>query len=97
MTLIPLRQKIIDHILSYEICDMTTGEEWALLHIQFGKGKWSDVHLTVLRLSIFLIEDHRGEIFPRHTIRARMHELRNDPETPKIVSSILKQMVMIGK
>ena len=90
--LIPLRQKIIDHIMEY-----ATKEEFVL----------SNAQLVVLRENIFRIKDHRGGIFPRHTIRARMHELRNDtwsPEhpkptgaTPKIISVILKQMVMIGK
>ena len=76
--LIPLRQKIIDHIMEY-----ATKEEFVL----------SNAQLVVLRENIFRIKDHRGGIFPRHTIRARMHELRNDPNTPTTVSSILNAMV----
>ena len=76
--LIPLRQKIIDHIMEY-----ATKEEFVL----------SNAQLAVLRENIFRIKDHRGGIFPRHTIRARMHELRNDPNTPTTVSSILNAMV----
>ena len=53
----------------------------------------SNAQLVVLRENIFRIKDHRGGIFPRHTIRARMHELRNDPNTPTTVSSILNAMV----
>ena len=76
--LIPLRQKIIDHIMEY-----ATKEEFVL----------SNAQLAVLRENIFRIKDHRDGIFPRHTIRARMHELRNDPNTPTTVSSILNAMV----
>ena len=76
--LIPLRQKIIDHIMEY-----ATKEEFVL----------SNAQLVVLRENIFRIKDHRDGIFPRHTIRARMHELRNDPNTPTTVSSILNAMV----
>ena len=75
--LIPLRKKIIDHIMEY-------ATQWA---------QFTNAQLVVLRENIFRIKDHRGEIFPRHTIRARMHELRNDPKTPKIVSDILNAMV----
>lgn len=78
MTLIPLRKKIIDHIMEY-----ATKEEFVL----------SNAQLVVLRENIFRIKDHRDGIFPRHTIRARMHELRNDPNTPTTVSSILNAMV----
>ena len=75
--LIPLRQKIIDHIMEY-------ATQWA---------QFTNAQLVVLRENIFRIKDHRGEIFPRHTIRARMHELRNDPKSPKFVSDILNAMV----
>ena len=76
--LIPLRQKIIDHIMEH-----ARKTEFVL----------TDAQLVVLRENIFRIKDHRGGIFPRHTIRARMHELRNDPNTPTTVSSILNAMV----
>ena len=81
--LIPLRQKIIDHIRWESVRKDEMGNVASM----------TDAQLVVLRENIFRIKDHRGEIFPRHTIRARMHELRNDPKTPKIVSDILNAMV----
>ena len=105
--LIPLRQKIIDHIMEYGKQLKPEIFVPPSLTFCYGVTQFTDDELLVLRENIFRIKDHRGRIFPRHTIRARMHELRNDtwsPEhpkptgaTPKIISVILKQMVMIGK
>ena len=86
MTLIPLRQKIIDHIMEY-------ATQWANINSHEIDELMTNAQLVVLRENIFRIKDHRGGIFPRHTIRARMHELRNDPNTPTTVSSILNAMV----
>ena len=84
--LIPLRKKIIDHIRGHAtmLFGIVASEDVVSM---------TDAQLVVLRENIFRIKDHRGGIFPRHTIRARMHELRNDPKTPKIVSDILNAMV----
>ena len=86
MPLIPLRQKIIDHIMEY-------ATQWANINSHEIDELMSNAQLVVLRENIFRIKDHRDGIFPRHTIRARMHELRNDPNTPTTVSSILNAMV----
>ena len=86
MTLIPLRQKIIDHIMEY-------ATQWANINSHEIDELMTNAQLVVLRENIFRIKDHRDGIFPRHTIRARMHELRNDPNTPTTVSSILNAMV----
>ena len=84
--LIPLRQKIIDHIMEY-------ATQWANINSHEIDELMTNAQLVVLRENIFRIKDHRDGIFPRHTIRARMHELRNDPNTPTTVSSILNAMV----
>ena len=91
--LIPLRKKIIDHIMEHATKTEFVFESRRRAPNMGFDLDLTDAQLVVLRENIFRIKDHRGEIFPRHTIRARMHELRNDPKTPKIVSDILNAMV----
>ena len=91
--LIPLRQKIIDHIMEYGKQLKPEIFVPPSLTFCYSVTQFTDGELLVLRENIFRIKDHRGRIFPRHTIRARMHELRNVPNTPTTVSSILNAMV----